>query len=244
MTNRNSRFLIVAFFIATALLLTACNVNFITEIKSDGSGTYTQELGFTKSEASMAGLSSEGSGEQFCTDANAQSGGSELPPGTKVRQEERGEGETWCIFETAFKSLDDLRAVYATTDLQINSLELKDGKLVYDVSLDMSGAGASANIPMGDLSWIVIMPGSVSDHNATEAKGNTLKWKLTMGQKNNIRADSNTRGFNLGGDTLWYLLGGVVFIGLCCILPLIIAGVVFFLIRRKKNVNTVDVPVA
>jgi hypothetical protein len=233
MKTRKSQFLIVALFIATALLLSACKVNLITDIKSDGSGAYTQELGFTKDEASMAGLSSESSGKEFCTSANSQSGGSELPPGTVVSQEERGDGEIWCIFKTPFTSLDDLRKVYATSDLQINQLSLVDGKVVYDVSIDMSGEGANANIPMGNLYWIVNMPGSITDHNATEVKGNTLKWKLTMGQKNNMRAESNASGFNLGGDTLWYVFGGVAFLCLCCFVPLVIAGVVFFLMRRK-----------
>jgi hypothetical protein len=94
MKTPEAQLLLVALFIATALLLSDCNAIFITDIKSDGFGTYTQELGFTKDEASMASLNSGGSGEEFCTNANSQSGGSELPPGAKVRQEGRGDGET------------------------------------------------------------------------------------------------------------------------------------------------------
>ncbi len=243
METRKSQFLLIALLIASAFLLSACKVNFITDIKSDGSGTFTQELGFTQDEASMAGLNSEGSGEEFCTNANSQSGGSELPPGTVVSQETRGDGEIWCIFKTPFTSLDNLRTVYAASDLQINQLSLTDGKVVYDVSLDMSGEGS--NIPMGDLYWIVTMPGSVTNHNATEAKGNTLKWKLTMGQKNTMYAESNAGGFSLGGgDALWYVVGGIVFLFLCCFVPLVIIGVVFFLMRRKKVTAAVETPVA
>lgn len=216
----------------TALLLSACKVNFITDIQSDGSGTYTQELGFTKDEASMAGLGSS-SGEEFCENANDQSGG-ELPPGTTVRQETRGEGETWCIFETPFQSLDELKTIYATTDLQINDLSLTDGKLVYDVTLDMSGD--SGSLPMGDIYWLVTLPGKIGQHNAAEADGNTLKWKLLLGQKNEIRAESAVGGlnFNFGGDWLWYVLGGGVFLCLCCFLPLVIGGVGFYFWRKKK----------
>jgi|GEM_PF-739620 hypothetical protein len=239
MKTPKSQLLLLALFVFAALLLSACKVNLITDIKSDGSGTYTQELGFTKDEASMTGLSSGEGSEEFCKSANSQSGGSELPPGTTVRQETRNKDETWCIFETPFKSLDDLKTVYATTDLQINSLEITDGKIIYDVSLDMSGEGA--NIPMGDIYWIVTMPGKITDHNATEVNGKTLKWKLTMGQKVNMRAESSASGpnFDLGGDWFWYVLGGGVFLCLCCFLPLVIAGVVFFLMRRKKNSGTV-----
>ncbi len=238
---KTQKFVLFSLLVLAALLLSACKVNFMTDIKSDGSGTYIQELGFTKDEASMAGLSGESSGEEFCTSANAQSGGSELPPGTVVSQETRGDGEIWCVFKTPFTSLDNLRTVYATSDLQINQLSLTDGKVVYDVSLDMSGEGS--DIPMGDIYWIVTMPGSVTNHNATEANGKTLKWKLTMGQENTMHAESNVGGFNLGGgDALWYVVGGIVFLCLCCFVPLVIAGVVFFLMRRKKNVGAAEAP--
>jgi hypothetical protein len=230
---------IFALFILAVLLLSACKVNFITDIKSDGSGSYTQELGFTKDEAAMAGLSSGGAGEEFCKNANTQGGGSELPPGTTIRQETRNGDETWCIFETSFKSLNDLKSVYATTDLQINNLSLADGKLVYDVTLDMSGESGSA--PMADIYWLVTLPGKIGDHNATEVDGNTLKWKLLIGQKNNLHAESAVGGFNFdfGGDWIWYVLGGGALLCLCCIVPLVIAALAFFLIRRKKQSETV-----
>lgn len=239
MKTRKSQFLLIALFIATTLLLSACKVNFITDIKNDGSGTYTQELGLTEDEVSMAGLSS--SDEKFCENANSESGGSELPAGTTVRQEARGEGEVWCVFETPFKTLDGLREVYATTDMQINTLSLTDGKMVYDITLDMSAEGV--DMPLGNLYWTVIMPGSVTNHNATDVKGNTLKWKLSIGQKNTMHAESSLGGFNLGGDTLWYVLGGGAFLCLCCFVPLVIAGVAFFLMRRKKNLSEIETPV-
>jgi hypothetical protein len=239
MKTRKPQLLLIALFSVVAFLLSACKVNFITNIKNDGSGAYTQELGLTEDEVAMAGLGSD-SGEKFCENANSKSGGSELPPGTTVRQEARGQGELWCIFETPFKTLDGLREVYATTDMQINTLSLTDGKMVYDVTLDMSAEGV--DMPMGNLYWIVTMPGSVTDHNATEVKGNTLKWKLSIGQKNTMHAESSVGGFNLGGDVLWYILGGGAFLCLCCFVPLVIAAVAFFLMRRKKNADTVEAP--
>lgn len=228
MKTRKSQLLLIALFIATALLLSACQVNFITDIQSNGSGIYTQEIGFQGDEASMAGLGD--AGEDFCANQN-----DEMPPGTTTRQETRNENETWCIYETPFNSLDDLKAIYGMTDTRINDISLADGKLTYDITLDLSG---DSGAPMGaDIFWIVKMPGTIIENNASEQNDNTLTWKMLVGQVNNIRAVSETGGFNLGGDTLWYILGGGAFLCLCCFVPLVIGGVVFFLIRRKKQMS-------
>jgi hypothetical protein len=40
------------------------------------------------------------------------------------------------------------------------------------------------------------------------------------------------------------VVGGVVFLCLCCFVPLVIAGVVFFLMRRKKVTTAVETPVS
>ena len=210
-----------------ALLLSACQVNFITDIKSNGSGTYIQEIGFQGDEASMAGLSD--GGEDFCAKQNE-----ELPPGTSIRQETRNENETWCIYETPFKSIEDLKAIYGMTDTRINEISIADGKLTYDISLDLSG---DSGAPMGaDIFWIVNMPGKLVENNASEQIDNTLKWKLLGGQVNNIRAVSEVGGFSLdlGGDVIWYIFGGGAFLCLCCFVPLVIGAIIFFLLRKKQ----------
>lgn len=89
--------LLTAFFILTALLLAACNINIITDIQSDGSGAYTQEIGMPTEDLSGLGMDAE----SFCAEM-----GKELPPGMSTRQETRDQ-ETWCIFESQFASLDD-----------------------------------------------------------------------------------------------------------------------------------------
>ena len=224
--------IILALFIFSALLLSACKVNFITDIQGNGSGTYTQEIGFQGDEASMAGLS-EG-GEDFCAKQNE-----DLPPGTITRQETRNENETWCVYETPFASLDDLKAIYSQADTRINDLSLADGTLTYDLSLDLSGDDSSA--PMGaDIFWVVTLPGKIIENNASEQSDNTLKWKMVGGEVNNLRAASEVGelNFGLGGTWIAYVLGGGVFLCLCCFVPLVIATLAFFLIRRKKQSET------
>jgi hypothetical protein len=92
--------------------------------------------------------------------------------------------------------------------------------------------------------WIVEMPGNVTNHNANEQDGSTLKWNLLLGAENDIYAVSQVGGLNLGGGNLvWYILGGAAVLGLCCILPIVIAVVVFLLIRRKKGKDATETPV-
>lgn len=227
MKNRLSQFPLIVMFVAITLLLSACQINFMTEIKNDGAGSYTQEIGFQGDEASMAGLT-EGD-ESFCTSQN-----SELPPGTTIRQETRNENETWCIYETAFNSLENLRAIYGSTDMLTNDISLVDGTLTYDITLDLSGDSSSA--PAGaDIFWNVSMPGKIVENNATDQDGNNLKWKLALGQANNIRAVSNVGGLNTGSNTTWYIVGAAS-LCLCGLVVLVIGGVVIFLVLRKKKV--------
>ena len=225
----NIRKLSITFAIAlSAILLSACKVNFITEIDSNGSGKYVQEIGFQGDEASMAGLSS--AGEDFCASQN-----DDLPPGTTIRQETRNEGESWCVYETQFASLEELKAIYGTTDTSVKDISLADGKLTYDITLDLRG---DSTIPMGaDLTWSVVMPGNIIEHNATMQDGNTLTWKLLGGATNEIHAVSKVGLFD--GNTLWYVLGGGAALGFCCLGLLAVGGVAFFLVRRnKKNIST------
>jgi predicted small secreted protein len=228
MKTRKSRYLLIALFIAGALLLSACKVNFITDIKSDGSGNYTQEIGFEGDEATMGDLSADDA--DFCANQSQ-----DLPPNTTTRKETRNETETWCIYETPFNSLDELQTIYGTTDTLVNEISLVGGKLTYDITLDLSGDTGSSDAPLtADISWNVTLPGRIIENNATEQNNNSLKWKLVPGVVNSIRAVSEPGGLNLGGDVLWYVLGGGAFLCLFCFLPLVLAGVAFFLIRRKK----------
>ncbi len=233
---KTKKFVLLALLALTALLLTACDLNIITDIKSDGSGAYIQEIGMPTEELSGLGMDAE----SFCNEM-----GSDMPPGMSARQETRNEDEIWCIFETEFASIDELKALYGETDTRINQIAIAEGELIYDITLDMSGE-SSAMPGMGlNANWIVKMPGKVIESNATEQNDTTLTWKLEIGAENNLRAVSKTGGasLDLGGDWLTYLLGGGVFLCLCCFLPLLIGGGAgFYFWRKKKASQTVAMP--
>ncbi len=233
MKNIKSKLSFIALCIIALLILSACQVNFNTNLNKDGSGTYIQEIGFQGDEASMSGFST--GDEDFCANQNDT-----LPTGTTTRQETRNESETWCVYETPFTSLEDLKNIYSLTDTRINDISLNDGTLTYDISLDLTG---DSGAPMGaEINWIVTMPGTILENNASQQVDNTLTWSLLGGSVNDIRAVSKTGGFNLGDDTIKYILGGGAFLCLCCILPLLIAGVAFILIRKKKAAANPETP--
>ncbi|MFZ5879131.1 MAG: LppM family (lipo)protein [Chloroflexota bacterium] len=222
---KTRKLLLIVLVAALALLLSACQINFITEINDNGSGKYIQEIGFQGDEASMAGL--ETAGENFCADQNQ-----ETPPGTSIRQETRNETETWCIYETPFGSLDELKTLYGGgADTVVNDISMVNGKLTYDITLNLAG---DSNAPAGaEMLWIVTLPGRVVEHNSTSQEGNTLTWQLMTGQPNNIRAVSENG--QSSDDMLLYVLGGGAFLGFCCVGLLVVGGGIFFLARRNKK---------
>jgi len=221
------------YFIAICILflLTSCSANLITSIESDGSGLYTQEVGFTAEEISS--LSSLGTETSICD--STQSDMSDMPANTVMREEKRGE-ETWCIFEAPFSSLDELKSIYGSTDITINDISLNDKKFSYDVSLDMSGGDFNSALGMINMKWIVEMPGNVTDNNADEAKGSTLTWNLIPGTDVNIHAESSVGG--LSSIRSEYILIGIAVLCLCILMLVIMAVVVFLVVRRNKTKQT------
>jgi len=240
MKIHKSRFLLILLLTALALVLSACQINFITDIKDNGSGLYSQEIGFQGDEASMAGMTA--GDESFCAGQNSTN-----PPNTVVRQETRNGNETWCIYETAFETLDDLKSIYGLTDMTVNDVSTTDGKFTYDIALDMSSDSSATSAPTGsDVYWIVNMPGKITENNATEQSGNTLKWKLQVGQVNNIRAASETGGATLSGIDFGsispYIYGGAC-LCMCGLALVVIAIVVFLVLRRNKKKAAESEPV-
>ena len=88
---KKSSLILFGALVIVALLLSGCKANMITKINGDGSGKFSQEIGFTAEE--MTALSSFGSGSDFCS----KMGSNNSISGASVNQETRG-NETWCIF--------------------------------------------------------------------------------------------------------------------------------------------------
>lgn len=214
MKYRSFQILLLIFGI---LLLAGCHkLEATTRVEPDGSGELRMGGGFSPEE--RANMEKQGSNPQdFCNVAQA-------PPNVTVIEEQRGE-EIWCINVTQFDDLEELRSLYEQRrGITINRLEISDGKLYYDVDLDTSSEESNFSA-LTEITWSVVVPGALIDHNADQVDGNTLTWRPAP--KSGIirlRAQSEVprSGFIL-------LLG---------ITALLIFGAVFFIITHRRARRT------
>jgi hypothetical protein len=140
-------------------------------------------VGFSPEE--RENMEQQGSNPQdFCNTAQP-------PPNSTVTEERRGE-ETWCVTTTEFKDLEELHSLYGQWEgIQINRLEISDGRFNYDVDLDTSSEESNFSA-LTEITWMVIMPGAPVAHNADHVEDNTLTWKpVPKGGIVNLRAESD-----------------------------------------------------
>jgi hypothetical protein len=208
-------------------LLSSCTANFVTDLKSDGSGFFSQEYIMTQDELTSSGITP---GENLCTEDMGLNL-SDMPPGTTVRQEQEGD-EIRCIFGSPFTTIDELRTIYTDyMDATVNDLRIQDGKAYYDVTINM-GDGQDT---MGFLVyWIVKLPGSISDHNATKKDGNSLTWEVPSSGDVNMHATSKTGGISIS-NTVWWWVAGIGAACLCLVLVVAVIVLIIFLVRRNKK---------
>jgi hypothetical protein len=84
------------------------------------------------------------------------------------------------------------------------------------------------------------MPGSISDHNASEKSGNTLTWSLPSSGDFNAQATSK---LGAGGNAIWWVVG----IGSACLCMLLVVAVIVLIIvlvsrNKKKSAANVTIP--
>jgi hypothetical protein len=229
MNAKSTKFLWVSFLIVAMLLLSGCTANLVTEINSDGSGTWGMEYIMTVDELESYGYTLT---DSFCAD-DLESDLSDMPPGTSMRQEQNGD-EVSCIFEASFDNLEGLRTIYVDMDSTVNSLEFRDNKFYYDVDVDMGSTDTMGFM----IYWIVKMPGTVTETNATTQEGNTLTWEAPTEGILNAYATSSVGGLS---STWWWVIG----IGsLCCCFVIIAAVVVLIIVLNKKKKNKAAAPAA
>lgn len=209
--GRNS-LLHVLMALAGAVLLSSCTVNFITDIKADGSGLFTQEYILTEYDISSTGHQVS---DFLCRNDLEVS---HIPPNTVIHQEKRG-SKTSCSFETHFASLDELNAIYTRSlGAAVTRLRVQAGELQYDVTLDLEGLAPSGFSAY----WIVKMPGMVSDHNAGKLSDSTLTWELMGDDPFNVRATSTVGGLLESSRWIWSLLVALGVVAVAAILGFLI----------------------
>lgn len=224
-----SKWIAYGLLAAGLLLVAGCKVNALTTVKSDGSGEFRAEMGFTPDEVAQLGQMSSGGSQDICN--TAEQSGQSLPPGTTFKQEQRG-NETWCVAAAPFASIDELQKIYADmSGVTVQQLDIKDGKLTYDVSLDLSQEGSSP-VPV-QATWQLTVPGAIGANNADKVDGSTLIWNLTPGNTVELKAESGLGGLSLPFSVpgwLYAVAGGC----LCLVVLIVIAVIVIVLVRRRK----------
>ena len=125
------------------------------------------------------------------------------------------------------RSLSELEGLYSDGDtgITVNRLELVDGQLSYDVSIDLSN-GDSADI--GD-SGIELSMNWILD----AQDGDLLTWNLEPGSVENIRAEIDLGSDGIDGSPLIYL-------ALCCLCLLVVllgGGIAGYLFWRRQQAS-------
>jgi len=222
------------FSLLMCLVLSSCTMQVSSTIQPDGSNDLRIEMGFSATDKEMMG-SMGSSTADVCSEMEMDS---DLPAGTTFTSEERGD-ETWCIMTIHYGSLEELRTMLEEGDgITVNRLEILDGKFYYDLSVDMSTEQFSIGdtFPMA-LKWQVTVPGRVGENNADKVEDKTLTWELPVGEIANIQVESSLSG---GGLPEWISWLVPVLMCLCCFGFMVVAGVVIFvLVRRRKGITPV-----
>jgi hypothetical protein len=233
--------LIVAFVIFT-LLLTACSISITTKVNADGSGELGFAYKFTKDDLSQ--LSTMGlNGDTICTDLQSQ-GGTDMPADFNFKQEKHGD-ETWCVGAKTFTDLESLKSEISGEGFTISTMEITDGKFVFDGVADMSSAD-TGGMPLSiTINYDLTAPGKIDQKasNADKYDGNTATWELALGGSKPMHLESSTKGGGGGGgdSVINKKVGGVpvwgIVVAVCCclLLVVIIVVVVFFVMKRKPK---------
>lgn len=222
-----------------ALLLSACNLQIKNTIRPDGSNDLTTEVGFTTEDKQMLGNLGTPT-DDICSSVQSEFG---QAAGATFSKEVRG-NETWCTMQMSFANLDELhKALEEGSGITVNRLEIVNGRLYYDLEVDMSSdeANLGQTFPM-TLKWLVGVPGKVISHNASQVDGKTLTWNLTPNQNTHIQIESSLSGSSFPKFPAW-LIGVFLMLCLCCFgVILIIVIVVFVIMRRRKIAPSTEMP--
>ncbi len=213
--------------LASALTLGACTLQFDTTIADTGAGVLKWEYGLNKEE--IKALADKGtSPDEFCNKIQSQGN---APPEAVIAKEQRGE-EFYCVITTPFKNLAELRSAYAAIDgVTINTLELANNKLVYDIDVHISANDPQLGGLQPLIAWKLTPPGAVDSHNADKVEGDTLIWNFKVGEQRRIQAESSTGILAFLRKNILILAGA----GLCGLAGLSLLGGLYWLARRKKK---------
>lgn len=218
---------ILLLFVVAILLLTACRVVVNTDVRADGSGELRTAVVFTAKEKEDFQQKPENQGKGICD--GIKSG---VPTGATFVEEIR-EGETYCITERPFASLDELRSFYAgMNQVTVNTLQLEMGKFTLDVEVDLTDNENGGGL---ENEWNLTLPGGIGENNADRVDAQTLTWVVSPGEKVQLHAESMIGTSSPPPDTS----GTRIFIAIGLVLLALIAGLLIVLLVRRTRHKSV-----
>jgi hypothetical protein len=206
------RIIVVAALLA--LVTAACQIetNLTADIKADGSGTITVELGYDQEAASFI---EQASGSQ---DPLAGQPITNLP-NAQVRQEDRGNMHFYIVsseVDNVATALNDLAQQEQGSAMQNLQVTVAPDSITVTGNAGGQDAlsGGGEGIPVDQISQYVranvkiTLPGKILQNNADSRDGNTLTWALPLtGAGIDIQASSNpSLAAGGGGFPLWAII--------------------------------------
>ncbi len=230
---------------AAALVLTGCRfeTNILLEVNEDGSGSYAFELGMDQEFQDL--LSSQGADLGDLT--------AELPDVAGAEAYDREEGEM--NFQGVRIEFDDVNAINDLVasssddfgDFTSFSVEVTDDSASFDATIsaqapeDFGDLGIDPSAFTGEFfsaSFILTLPGTVTDHNADEVLSNgSLRWDLPIfGGDASYHAESSFGGSSF--PWLPLIIGLVILLGLAAMVVAVVMG------RRQEKQAVSDAAAA
>ena len=244
-----SKLLFISLVSLLGLVSAACSVHFTTVINSDGSGDFKIKYVITEKDIQDIEDEFEQDFDDFLDDefgendleevCNVLEDEADFPSSADAEYSEEG-GEFSCEITMPFDDIDELIEIYEDMGIgEIKDIDLeRDGDLTYDMDLDMTDAEDEEEFGVSEIEylWVVTVPGSIEDSNASEVKGRTLTWELEPGYIERIDIIGGPGGFPTGltdSVPVWWIFG----IGLLCFFGFLLVGggAGFYFYTKKKK---------
>jgi hypothetical protein len=218
---------------AVASLEKSIIFRFTTTIQSDISGDIKIEAILSPDLVALLNSVSETDyGEEFCSTLES---GLSLFHYTLTTENNGVQCTAVESFENQ-KELENLMG-YKGLGVDIQRLEVKDGRLYYSVRINMSEMESSPYFTV-EIYWVLALPGKIGENNADTVNGNTLTWDLSGSPGwTSMTAESSIGGGFLGMDSSTLAIVSVAMMSCCCCVILLLAAgaAVFLALRGKKR---------
>lgn len=237
-----SKLLFISLVSMLALLVSACSLQFTTNINADGSGEFIIEIDVTAED--IADIEDEWSDDfdDFLDDEYGDNDPEDIceslldsldiPRDAEFDFTERAGGFT-CTLTIPFDDDNELEDLYQELGFgQVDRIRMnRDGELKYAMDVAVYFPDEDyLGVQDVEVNWIVTAPGSITDEGTSDDRsGRTLTWDLRSGRDERIEFESAAGGFN------WLL---VMAIGLACLCALVLLGggaAYYFYAKKKKD---------